>query len=65
MRSQLVELDNPPPPDGYIPASIFDVVPAVRELLVTAEELKAELQAQKAQEAKEAKDAKDAKNGID
>jgi len=30
--SSFVELEGPPAPDGYIPASIFDVVPKIRAL---------------------------------
>ncbi len=55
VRSHLVELDGPPPPEGYIPDSIFDVVPKLRELLASVEEQKKDSKAQKEQEAKEAR----------
>ncbi len=38
LRSQLVEIDGPPPPAGYVPDSVFDVRPTLRELLGTKEE---------------------------
>lgn len=36
VTSQFVEFASPPPPVGYVPASIFDAVPAVRALLASA-----------------------------
>lgn len=38
LRSQLVEFDAPPPPEGYIPESIFDVRPHLQALLGSTEE---------------------------
>jgi hypothetical protein len=29
-------VESPPAPEGYVPTSIFDVVPAVRALLATS-----------------------------
>lgn len=37
VNTRFVELPSPPPPPGYVPASIFDVLPAVRELLQARE----------------------------
>jgi hypothetical protein len=34
--SHLIEVESPPAPEGYVPTSIFDVVPAVRALLATS-----------------------------
>ena len=33
IRSNLVELEGPPAPPGYIPDSLYDVLPEVRRLL--------------------------------
>ena len=33
IRSRFVELEGPPAPAGYVPDSIFDIVPCVREML--------------------------------
>jgi hypothetical protein len=45
--SHLVELEFPEPPPGYIPESIFDVLPRVRELLGSAAERNRRREAQR------------------
>jgi len=54
VRSHFVELAGPPPPPGYIPDSLFDIMPTVRELLAPDEEKGEEQAARKAQEKLEA-----------
>lgn len=50
-RSHLVEVEAPPPPDGYLPASLFDIRPQVVELLAKRHvDIDGERAAQKAQE---------------
>ncbi|MFT6143949.1 MAG: UDP-2,3-diacylglucosamine pyrophosphatase LpxH [Myxococcota bacterium] len=53
VRSELVEVAPAPLPDGYCPESVFDILPAVRELLASSSERQADVQAQKDQEARE------------
>ncbi|MCA9619876.1 MAG: hypothetical protein KC731_12715 [Myxococcales bacterium] len=53
-RSHLVEVEAPPPPPGYLPESLFAVLPKVRELLAQhGIDVEHERAAQAAQEAKE------------
>lgn len=51
--SGLVELEGPPAPEGYVPASIFDVLPAVRALTSSGVERERALAAQREQEERE------------
>lgn len=55
--SRLVELTCPEPPEGYIPESIFDVLPQVREMLAEQTDRKKVREAEQAQEEKEAQEA--------
>lgn len=55
LRSELISVEPPPLPEGYVPTSIFDILPTVRELLQANEELAADNEAQQAQERREAK----------
>ncbi|MBI5507345.1 MAG: hypothetical protein HY903_01205 [Deltaproteobacteria bacterium] len=36
VRSQLIEIEGPPAPPGYVPASVTDVLPQVRKLLAAS-----------------------------
>lgn len=54
--SQLIEIEGPPPPRGYLPDSIFAVLPKVRELLGSEAERAAASAAQHRQEKREAND---------
>lgn len=53
VRSSLVEIDSPPPPPGYVPDSIFAVLPQIRALLGSSQDRKAVEEASLAQEKKE------------
>lgn len=54
VRSHLVEVDGPEPPPGYVPASIFDVLPEVRRLLAEQKlGTESDREAQHAQEVRE------------
>ncbi|MDF1563609.1 MAG: hypothetical protein P1V51_11230 [Deltaproteobacteria bacterium] len=59
--SNLVELEAPPAPAGYVPDSIFDVVPEVQRLLAEREAAKEHKEADAAMQAQEKKEAKEAK----
>lgn len=59
LASHLLELEAPPAPEGYLPESIFDVLPQVREMLAPADQRKDEKKAQRAQEAVEEREAAD------
>lgn len=56
VRSHLVEVDAPPPPDGHVPDSVFAVLPRVRPLLDTDSERAALRRDESAQLAREADD---------
>lgn len=58
VRSHLVELEGPVPPPNYVPESIFDVLPAVRELLGEAQQRQREEREQHEQEHIEAEQSK-------
>jgi hypothetical protein len=51
--SELVEVEGPPPPEGYVPASIFDVLPALRGLATSGAERESALAARTAEEERE------------
>lgn len=55
VRSYLVEADGPPPPAGWVPASIFAVRAELQRLLGTDAQRKEEEEAREAQEAREAR----------
>ena len=61
VASHLLELEAPPAPPGYLPESIFEVLPKVREMLAPVDQRKDEHQAQKAQEKAEAADEQPAR----
>ena len=52
--SHFVEVEGPPPPPGYIPSSIFAVVPRLKQLLATNSELSPDQAKLRAQEKREA-----------
>jgi hypothetical protein len=54
VQSHFVELECPPAPPGYIPNSVFDVIPKVKKLLANNVELKPDEARLKAQEKREA-----------
>lgn len=54
VRAGLVEVPSPPLPDGYCPASVFDLLPTVKQLLAPPAERAAIEAARVAQEAAEA-----------
>ncbi len=58
VRSQLVEVQGPAMPPGYVPESIFDVLPMVKELLAAQESQDEDQQAWRAQEKKERAETK-------
>ncbi|MEL6342042.1 MAG: hypothetical protein AAFV53_02845 [Myxococcota bacterium] len=58
VRSQLVELEGPPAPEGHMPDDIFAVVAAVLPLLGTPGERAADARAQEQQERREARQHK-------
>lgn len=51
--SELVEVEGPPAPEGYLPASIFDVLPALRGLAASGAERESSLAARTAEEERE------------
>ena len=55
VRSGLMELPAPPAPPGYVPESIFDVLPAVRSLLANNARLAEDRAGQRAQEQRESR----------
>ncbi len=55
IASGFVEVEPPSPPPGYVPDSIFDIVPTVRTLLAKDKALKAGLDKARAQERKDHK----------
>jgi len=56
VRAHLVDVHGPPPPKGWMPKSIFDVLPHVRELLDSSDhpQISAAMDEQEAKEAEEA-----------
>ncbi len=54
VRSHLVELDGPPPPEGFVPVDLQSMRPKVRALLKPDAERLAAIDAQESQEAAEA-----------
>ncbi len=59
VMSQFVEMESPAPPPGYIPHSIFDVIPMVKALTSTGAERDRAVQAQLDQERSEAAESND------
>ncbi|MFH1810958.1 MAG: hypothetical protein ABIJ09_19615 [Pseudomonadota bacterium] len=57
VHSQLVEVQGPPAPEGYVPVSIFDVLPRVQELLAAQQIQSEDKKAWRAQEKKEKAEA--------
>lgn len=53
VRARLVDLEGPEPPAGYVPDSIFDVLPKVKELLEARDARTEDQAAMRAQEKKE------------
>ncbi len=55
VRAHLVDVHGPPPPEGWMPESIFDVLPHVKELLGASDhpEISAAMDEQEAKEAGE------------
>jgi len=60
IRSHLVEIEGPPAPAGYVPDSIFDVLPEVRQRLALFHEARSEKEARREVERREAADEKGA-----
>ncbi|RME47516.1 MAG: hypothetical protein D6795_13950 [Deltaproteobacteria bacterium] len=54
VRSHFVEFEGPAPPEGYLPDSVFDFLPMIRERLGSQEERHLLRKAQKEREAEEA-----------
>ena len=54
--SHFVELEGPPPPQGYVPASIFSALPKIKQLLSEEPAAHAEQAAQLAKEDREGSD---------
>jgi UDP-2,3-diacylglucosamine pyrophosphatase LpxH len=53
--SQLIELESPPPPAGFVPESIFSIIPIIEQLLESRESYEERQAAWLKQEAKEAR----------
>jgi len=62
VRSSFVEVEAPEPPPGYVPESIFDVMPQVREMLAAnqGKDQQEQQQARREQEKREAAEEREA-----